>query len=529
MSRKLLYLVLAWLAPLLLGIILFAGLYGQAQVHAQGIIYVDDDACPAVGTGTQVDPFCRIQDGVDTAVANDEIHVASGTYTGVQEIVGGYGYTYTQVVFVGKNLTLYGGYDANNWDASPDPATNVTTIDAQRQGRPLSIVGTSSNILAVTVEGFTLTGGDYTGLGNPPGTSAHGCAGTGIDCGGGMLAHYATLTLRHMIIFDNVASRSDSGRLSQGGGMYLWELRGDSLVEYTTVLSNSVGRDGGSYGGGILIQYGVGLTLRHSVIEDNAAFDSGSAGGGLYIFQPRGPVIIEDCDILGNKAYEAGGLDVNLTYVGEGLQMNRVTLIGNETTSRGAAIRVDKQGGGDTSARLTNLLLAENKTLSVADYLGIIDVGGGSSGRMDVMLAHVTAVNNQAATFLHVESYDEPATAVLTNTLVTSFTNAFVGSELNGVGIVAITHTNTLTENVALLHTIRNGMPKFTAVNPLTGDPKLDGDYRLQAGSAAIDAGVDAGVTTDIDGEKRPDGAGFDIGADEFAIYEVYLPSIFTR
>jgi uncharacterized repeat protein (TIGR01451 family) len=36
------------------------------------------------------------------------------------------------------------------------------------------------------------------------------------------------------------------------------------------------------------------------------------------------------------------------------------------------------------------------------------------------------------------------------------------------------------------------------------------------AGSAAIDKGVDAGVTVDIDGETRPFGLGYDLGADEF-------------
>jgi hypothetical protein len=41
-------------------------------------------------------------------------------------------------------------------------------------------------------------------------------------------------------------------------------------------------------------------------------------------------------------------------------------------------------------------------------------------------------------------------------------------------------------------------------------------DYRLLSGSAAIDAGVDAGVTTDIDGQTRPYGDHVDIGADEF-------------
>ena len=41
-------------------------------------------------------------------------------------------------------------------------------------------------------------------------------------------------------------------------------------------------------------------------------------------------------------------------------------------------------------------------------------------------------------------------------------------------------------------------------------------DYHLAAASAAIDAGVDSGVSTDLDGEARPRWGAFDIGADEY-------------
>ena len=51
------------------------------------------------------------------------------------------------------------------------------------------------------------------------------------------------------------------------------------------------------------------------------------------------------------------------------------------------------------------------------------------------------------------------------------------------------------------------------------GDPGFidpeNGDYHIAPTSAAVDAGVDAGVYTDIDGEPRPIGPGFDIGTDE--------------
>jgi hypothetical protein len=52
----------------------------------------------------------------------------------------------------------------------------------------------------------------------------------------------------------------------------------------------------------------------------------------------------------------------------------------------------------------------------------------------------------------------------------------------------------------------------------------------LDADSAAIDVGVNAGVNTDIDGDQCPidgdlDGsAAVDIGADEFTLHHIYLP-----
>ena len=48
-------------------------------------------------------------------------------------------------------------------------------------------------------------------------------------------------------------------------------------------------------------------------------------------------------------------------------------------------------------------------------------------------------------------------------------------------------------------------------------------DYHLVQSSPAIDAGRTlAGVTTDRDGETRPQGAGYDVGAYEYALDEVF-------
>ena len=61
--------------------------------------------------------------------------------------------------------------------------------------------------------------------------------------------------------------------------------------------------------------------------------------------------------------------------------------------------------------------------------------------------------------------------------------------------------------------------------SPRFVEPAAD-NYHLLPISPAIDAGVDAGVTTDIDGEPRPLGAGFDIGFDEAPVRKVWLPLV---
>jgi|GEM_PF-3320474 len=59
--------------------------------------------------------------------------------------------------------------------------------------------------------------------------------------------------------------------------------------------------------------------------------------------------------------------------------------------------------------------------------------------------------------------------------------------------------------------------PKFVNYDPLRGeDELLLNDWRLQSDSPAIDNGVARSYTSDLDGNPRPSGLGFDIGAYEF-------------
>ena len=106
----------------------------------------------------------------------------------------------------------------------------------------------------------------------------------------------------------------------------------------------------------------------------------------------------------------------------------------------------------------------------------------------------------------------------------------------HSVGI-SVTAGNTVTVDAVLWYdtpiTVSAALGSSATVNnEFTGDPIFATDgYHLTAGSAAIDNGVDAGVTVDIDGELRPASAGFDLGADEYWPPDVrkyiYLPLVF--
>jgi hypothetical protein len=509
-----------------LGLALAIGLYLAPvdPAQAQIAIYVDDDTCPDPGSGSQGDPYCRIQDAVDDALDGYEIRVAAGTYSGVQEVAiqqAGGPFNYSQVVVITRSLTVQGGYSPADW-YTPDPVANPTIIDAQQEGRGISIVGTYNVHPQVTIDGFAITGGDYTGLGNPDGVANQVCASTGADCGGGLYAYESALTLRNSVISDNVASQN----AGQGGGIYIWESSDLTRIENTAVISNSAGGSASAGGGLYAMRIYHPLTITRSTFQDNAA---GRGGGMVIEHNIQDLVTLSDVDLFGNQASHGagGGASIRLAEDGELLRMDRVRFQNNEAYSEAGAFHLDAVGDFTARARLTNLLFAGNRLTLAGDRDAIVSIES-AYAHLEVELAHVTAADNSAVTFLYAEpTVSRPVTVsvTLTNTLLSFFTNAFAAEEVGG-GEVMIHHSHTLHQYVANLHQTVGGSPTFTAVNSLTGDPKLSPSYHLTSGSAAIDAGVDAGVDHDIDGDPRPSGSGFDIGADEAVFYSVYVPVI---
>ena len=162
--------------------------------------------------------------------------MAGGTYTGTRDVIGSDGYTQTQVVYISQTLTLMGGYEAG-WTAR-DPDSHPMVLDAEWHGRGVTVLG-DLNSEIVTMTGFVVTGGDYTGLGNADGESDDVCLQLSADCGGGIYVREASLILHDSIIWDNIASRNGG----DGGGIYLWETSYGPPCELhnVQVISNTAG------------------------------------------------------------------------------------------------------------------------------------------------------------------------------------------------------------------------------------------------------------------------------------------------
>ena len=490
-----------------------AGLHIARAAPAATILFARSTGS---GSACTQSAACSLQTALSMAVKGSTIYVAQGVYVG----------SGSAVVTVTKGITLYGGWNgAKTGPIVRAPAIYPTTLDGQGQRRVIYISGN----ITPTLDGFIIKRGNATGL-------IADCTGTQPDgCGGGIFVLSGHPVIVNNVIRDNVAAVATfgfpTGTTGFGGGIYL-EDASRAVISDNLIISNTGSTVNCGSGGGIhLSRYGDndgarvqsnqvlsnhatltdvvcawgggisggpdGVVIQDNLIEGNRNNDGGG-GWGVGLYQPYGSAYYRGNQVRGNS----GGTAVYLSYSRSRFEGNRVV---NNLTSAGVFL----QYGDGSGPTLVNNVIASNgnKTLWAE---------GTAAYPLTITLIHNTLVGDGTGSGVYVGKY---VSLRLTNTVVASHT-------------WGVTNTFPASSTVAADYTLfwANSYPGLVGTHPLTGNPAFTdpsgGDYHIYPNSAALNQGANAGVTTDVDGEARPNGAKPDIGADEFYCYALTGVSI---
>jgi hypothetical protein len=342
---------------------------------------------------------------------------------------------------------------------------------------------------------------------------------------GGGIYNLGSLEIAGSVISDNFAGTGGDG--------------GKRNTLYPCGNVSGAGGDGGS-GGGI---YSSGdLKLRRVWINTNQAGNGGQGGAcNLCIPIVNGPGPGGKGGAGGGVANFDGNLNVDAAVFwknyagtagdsGEGCGCMAETFIDscpNETILTYASDEPSGIGGGifsrDGVFNLTNTVIAKN-----------VSSGSGSGLWVKGMLSsmnHATIAQNSGGdgTGIYLASSD-----VLTSEL--SIINSILVSQTVGIyvenGSTAMLEATLWGDGAWANDTDWDGADTIDTTANLWGNPDFvnpdAGDYHIGPDSDAIDQGVDAGVTNDLDFQPRPNQTP-DIGADEYWLLKfIYLP-IITR
>jgi len=375
----------------------------QPLVHAAGnVIKVPDD-------------YPTIQAAIDAATDGDTILVAEGLYK--------------ENLSLTEGITLSGGWDLTFSTRQP----GNSAINGQGLGRAISITCVTSDTV-LTIDGFTVQGGNATGLGGTPEmlSAAAEIPGYGMELAPDPLTpaeHVARLRAdlvgvveRGLYPGGSAAYRSMLDRVQQqiarveqagaqpqatknpsqqgadcGGGIYSWNASLHLLN--STLLGNVASLGGDGCGGGVFVGQSppAGVLIRGNTLRQNIASAAPTAlghGGGVYAVQTPGLVV------AGNLFQENAAMSAGLVSVGEGGGLF-VEASPDVVVRDNQFVRNSANGGWESYGGLGGgaiLRFADGATVAHNEFrenLGFVHAQGGGGGLAVVKSAQVAVVNNE--------------------------------------------------------------------------------------------------------------------------------------
>ncbi len=283
-------------------------------INAQATRYVDDDCVPP-GTGTSLDPYCKIQDAICEldGSGGGKVMVRPGTYFESLRMFGGVSVVSTD----GAAVTTIDATNQMCIDANCDPRVDTSSCSA--------VVYGSGSTPADRLEGFTITGG--AGLERNPGTND-------FVAGGGIFIFASSPTITRNEIVGNILDHPTINRF-YGGAIYVEGRNSTDIAEpiiTQNLIEANIADPPNGTGGGSNKSYGIGAglyvggfaagTIADNTIRNNSAGDRAkdrqlAVGGGIVVYSYNVEPVFTRNLIQGNYAADfGGGLRMGVLYDG---------------------------------------------------------------------------------------------------------------------------------------------------------------------------------------------------------------------
>ena len=302
----------------ILNLLIFVLLARYAQ--GQTTWHVDENCAPP-GTGTEVDPFCTIQDGVNASFDGDTVLVGPGTYIGAGN---------RDISLFGKRITV---------KSTNGPSLTVMDIE----GSPSAIHGgfflNNGETQDTVIEGFTITNGYL--VGDTGGSGFGGGAGGG--GGAAIFIRESSPTIRDCILKNNTAASIGAPFPADGRGGAVYVDENSQVIFEHCIIANNVAERGGGLHGSSSSQ----VTIRNCLVIGNVS-DENNFGGGMNA--GRYATIVNTTVAYNTSGGPAGGLSV-----GRGSLITNCTIWGNQAAFGGDQVTIS-----DSQAHLDPVLIEYN-------------------------------------------------------------------------------------------------------------------------------------------------------------------------
>jgi parallel beta-helix repeat protein len=423
--------------------------------------------------GTSAQPWHTIQKAANTMVAGDTVTVLIGDYSTQKVTITKSGLKDSPITYQAQGSVTMGGFSLS---ADYINIRGFTIINLDDRGVGIYVENAGFCTIENNNVSFSTMGGiDLWALPNNP-AGVHDC-----------------------IVRNNILYRNGQFGIEVMGQNNLIEgndISGTIQHHPCNVTYASVGwldADGIRFHGG-------GHIFRNNRIHDISYGPAGYTRGTSCS--------LADLQNLANDYNDDPHIDCFQTYAGDKVPGHDITFEGNYCKNPEYLPDFSVAGKAFESEFGYNLLFKNNLTIS--NLVALIKNG-----------SNITFTNN---TFIGNRNNEYSQGIQLTNDTNTIIKNNIFAYQENGIGSIwtndSISNT-TLDAGYNCVYRQGGNPPRAKdlgdvwGLNPLFVD-EAKGNYHLQVGSPCIDKGTDMGVTNDLDGNPRPLGSGYDIGAYEF-------------